>query len=103
MINIRSIRKLSNNDGITLKHGKKVCYKTGWQVATEGVEATTARGAINAVKVYGGDCGVWYSDGVYYIDRCHREATKARALEVGRACNQQSIFGWRRQNLVWCN
>ena len=38
MINIRSIRKLGNNDGLTLKMGKKVNYKSGWQVATEGIE-----------------------------------------------------------------
>lgn len=34
MINIRSMRKLQDNDGMTLKNGQKVCYKTGWQVAT---------------------------------------------------------------------
>ena len=50
MINIRTINKLQNNDGITLKNGQIITYKTGWQVATEGTEATTAREAINAVK-----------------------------------------------------
>ena len=40
MINIRSIKKLANNDGLTLKNGKPIAYKTGWQVATEGVEVT---------------------------------------------------------------
>lgn len=29
MINIRTIRKLSNNDGLTLKRGKIIVYKTG--------------------------------------------------------------------------
>ena len=38
MINIRSILKLRNNDGLTLKAGKPITYKSGWQVATEGVE-----------------------------------------------------------------
>ena len=36
MINIRTLRKLTNNDGLTLKQGKPIAYKTGWQVATEG-------------------------------------------------------------------
>ena len=102
MINIRSIVKLANNDGLTLKNGKPINYKSGWQVATEGVECKTAREAINAVKAYGGNCGIWFADGIYYVDKSHRENTKRRALEVGRACNQISIFGWARQNLAYC-
>lgn len=102
MINIRSIRKLVNNDGLTLKKGKKITYKTGYQVATEGVECHTAQEAIQAVKAYGGDCGVWYSDGIYYIDKSHRVSTKKEALEVGRACNQISVLRWRDMGLVYC-
>ena len=102
MINIRSIRKLANNDGLTLKKGKKITYKTGYQVATEGVECHTAREAMQAIKAYGGDCGVWYSDGIYYIDKSHRVNTKREALEVGRACNQISVLRWRGMGLVYC-
>jgi hypothetical protein len=102
MINIRSIKKLAENDGLTLKKGKKIQYKSGWQVATEGVETTDARQAINAVKAYGGDCGVWYSGGVYYIDKSKRVSTKREALEIGKACNQQSVLRWRDMGLVWC-
>lgn len=102
MINIRSILKLANNDGLTLKKGKKITYKTGYQVATEGVECHTAKEAIQAVKAYGGDCGIWYSDGIYYIDKSHRVSTKREALEVGRACNQISVLRWRDMGLVYC-
>lgn len=102
MINIRSILKLANNDGLTLKKGKKITYKTGYQVATEGVECHTAKEAIQAVKAYGGDCGVWYSDGIYYIDKSHRVSTKKEALEVGRKCNQISVLRWRDMGLVYC-
>lgn len=102
MINIRTINKLQNNDGITLKNGQIVTYKTGWQVATEGIEAATAREAINAVKAFGGNCGVWLADGIYYVDRSKRVNTKREALAIGRACNQISIFGWTRKNLAYC-
>jgi hypothetical protein len=81
MINIRSIVKLTNNDGLTLKAGKKVVYKTGWQVATHGVECKTARECINAVKAYDGNCGVWFADGIYYVDYSFRVDTKKKALE----------------------
>ena len=102
MINIRSIKKLADNDGLTLKNGKPITYKTGWQVATEGVECKTAREAINAVKAYNGNCGVWYSEGVYYIDKSHRVNTKREALEVGKAHNQISVLNWRTMGLAYC-
>ena len=101
MINIRTIRKLTNNDGLTLKKGKIITYKTGWQVATEGIETRDAREAINAVKIYKGDCGIWYSEGIYYIDKSKRVNTKREAMEIGRACNQISILCWRTMGLAY--
>lgn len=102
MINIRTIRKLANNDGITLKSGKVIEYRTGWQVAIYGVEVKTAREAIEAVKTYGGNCGVWFADGIYYVDKSFRVDTKKEALRIGREHNQISIFGWSRKNLAYC-
>ena len=102
MINIRTILKLKNNDGLTLKNGKAVTYKTGYQVATEGIETRSARTAIIQVKIYGGNCGIWFSDGIYYIDKSHRVNTKKDALEIGRKHNQISILGWRKMNLIYC-
>lgn len=102
MINIRSIKKLVNNDGLTLKNGKAITYKSGWQVATEGIECKTAEEAIKAVKAYKGDCGIWYADGIYYIDKSHRVNTKAEALKIGRACNQISILKWSNMSLAYC-
>lgn len=102
MVNIRTIRKLANNDGITLKGGKVIEYKTGWQVAIYGVEVKTAREAIEAVKAYGGNCGVWFADGIYYVDKSFRVDTKKEALRIGRENNQISIFGWSRKNLAYC-
>ena len=102
MINIVTIRNLKENEGLTLKNGKKIRYKTGYQVATEGLETTSAREAINAVKAYGGNCGVWFSNGVWFIDRSIRVNTKTEALKIGRDHNQISILGWRKMNLVYC-
>lgn len=102
MINIRSILKLVENDGMTLKNGNKITYKSGWQVATEGVECKTARDAMNAVKAYNGNCGVWYSEGIYYVDKSKRVSTKREAMEIGRACNQISILKWANMSLAYC-
>lgn len=102
MINIRTIKNLKENDGLTLKKGKKITYKTGWQVATEGVECKSAEEAIKAVRAYEGNCGVWYSEGIYYIDKSHRENTKREALKVGKEHQQISIYGWKGNCLAYC-
>lgn len=102
MINIRTLKKLTNNDGLTLKNGKIITYKSGWQVATEGKETTDIHEAIQMVRDYNGNCGVWFSDGIYYIDKSHRVNTKHEAIAVGRACNQISVLGWRKMNLAYC-
>ena len=102
MINIRSILKLAENDGMTLKKGNKITYKSGWQVATEGVECKTAREAINAVKAYGGNCGVWYSNNTWFVDKSKRVNTKKEALQIGREYNQISILKCSNLSLVYC-
>ena len=103
MINIRSIRKLTNNDGLTLKNGKPIAYKSGYQVADCGVECTTPEEAIKVIRhTYGGNCGVWFENGIYYIDHSFRVSTKAQALAIGRQYNQISVLKWATMSLVYC-
>lgn len=102
MITLKDLQALNNNDGLTLKRFNAINYKTGYQVATEGVECSTAEKALEAIASYNGTCGVWYSDGIYYIDRSHREGTLREALRIGREHNQQSILKWNNMSLVWC-
>ena len=102
MINIRTLKKLTNNDGLTLKAGKIITYKSGWQVATEGQETTDIREAMRMIRQYSGDCGVWYSEGIYYIDRSHRVSTKREAMQIGREHNQISVLCWRTMGLAYC-
>jgi hypothetical protein len=102
MINIRTIRHLQNNDGLTLKNGKQITYKSGWQVADIGMECKTVREAINAVKAYNGTCGIWYSDGIYYVDHSFRVNTKKEAMTIGRKHDQISILRWKDMALIYC-
>ena len=102
MINIRTLKNLKENDGLTLKAGKRITYKSGWQVATEGVETKDAREAMNAVKAYKGDCGIWYSEGIYYIDKSKRVNTKREAMTIGRECKQISVLKWANMSLAYC-
>lgn len=102
MINIRTLKKLTNNDGLTLKNGKVITYKSGWQVATEGLETADINEAIKMVRAYKGNCGVWYSEGIYYIDKSRRVNTKREAMQIGRECNQISILNWKTMGLAYC-
>lgn len=102
MINIRTIRKLQENDGLTLKAGRIITYKTGWQVADYGCELRTAEEAIICVRRMGGNCGIWYSEGIYYIDHSFRVKTKHEALAIGRRHAQISIWGWKAKKLAYC-
>lgn len=102
MINIRTLRKIENDGGLTLKNGKPIAYKTGWQVATEGIETSSMQEAMKAIKAYAGNCGIWFSNGIWYIDKSHRTNTKREALEIGRACHQISILNWRTMGLTYC-
>ena len=102
MINIRTLKKITNNGGLTLKNGKPITYKTGWQVATEGKETTDIREAMQMIKAYGGNCGIWFANGVWYIDLSHRVNTKREAIEIGRAHNQISVLNWRNMGLAYC-
>jgi hypothetical protein len=97
-INARSVRKLTDNQGLTLRNGKIVEYKTGWQVGLIGIECKTPEEVSELLhKGFGrkGNVGIWFSNGIYYVDISKRITTKQDALAVGRAMNQQSIYGWR--------
>jgi hypothetical protein len=102
MINIRTIRKLTNNDGLTLKGGKSITYKSGWQVADHGIEAHSPEEAMKAIREMGGNCGVWLEDGIYYVDHSFRVNTKHEAMEIGKAHNQISILCWSNMKLAYC-
>lgn len=102
MINVRTLRKLQNNDGLTLKAGKPIAYKSGYQVADYGYELTTAEAAIKVVRELQGNCGIWFSDGIYYIDHSFRISTKKEALAIGREYKQISILKWSNMSLIYC-
>lgn len=93
---------LKENDGATLKKYAAISYKTGWQVATSGVECATISVAMEAVKSYNGNCGIWFSAGIYYIDESKRVKTKREALTIGREHKQISVYGWQRSKLAYC-
>lgn len=102
MITMNALLALEENDGLTLKNGEAITYRSGWQVATEGVECVTPEDAMAAIKAYNGTCGIWYAGGIYYIDKSHRVNTKREAMEIGKACHQISVLNWKTMGLAYC-
>lgn len=107
-INVRTIRNIADNQGLTLRNGKIVKYKSGWQVGITGITCKTPE-EVSDLLHHGlgrkNNIGIWYSGGIYYIDISKRFQTKKVALEAGKIMNQQSIYGWRprkKGQLVWC-
>lgn len=107
-INVRTIRNLKDGEGLTLRNGKIIEYKTGWQVGITGIECHTPEEVSKLLhKGIGrkGNIGIWFSGGIYYVDISKRIATKKDALALGKLMNQQSIYSWRERKdgqLVWC-
>ena len=107
-INVRTVRSIKSNEGLTLRNGKIVEYKTGWQVGSTGIEVKTAEEVsriLHSEMGRKGNIGIWLSEGIYYIDISKRITTKQDAMKVGKIMNQQSIYGWRPRKagqLVWC-
>lgn len=99
---MKMLKALKNNDGLTLKKFTSVTYKTGYQVADYGIEAHTIEEAYQAIQQYEGNCGIWYSDGVYYVDHSFRIKTKKEALTIGKRYNQISILKWSDMSLIYC-
>lgn len=99
---LEMLKALKDNDGLTIKNGRSIQYKTGYQVADYGVERKTIKGAANAIARMNGNCGIWYSNGVYYIDHSFRVKTKREAMEIGRKHNQISVLKWSDMSLVYC-
>ena len=99
---ITDLLALANNDGATLRNGYSINYKSGYQVATDGVAYDNALAAYGAIVRYNGNCGIWLENGVYYIDNSHRVSTKREALKVGRECNQISVLKWSDMSLLYC-
>lgn len=95
------LKALKENDGLTLKEGKAITYKSGYQVADYGIERKTLKAAVRAIEKMGGNCGIWYSEGIYYIDHSFRVNTKKEALRIGKEHNQISVLKWANMSLVY--
>lgn len=99
---LEALKNLKEGDGFTLKRGKRINHKKGYQVADHGKETRDALEALGFINEMRGNCGLWYSEGIYYVDHSFRVKTEEEALAIGRANNQISVLKWEDKSLIYC-
>lgn len=108
------ISNIIANGGATLdRDGASVNFKNGYQVSRKDCYTLNAE-KVNDVKKAvekvlnrighesGLFCGVWVDSGLVYIDISERIKSRKKALNVGKARKQISIFSWSSGNCVYC-
>lgn len=108
------VSNIIENGGATLdRNGASVNFKSGYQVSKKDcytLNAEKLNDVKKAVKTVlkrishesGLFCGVWVDSGLVYIDISERIKSRKKALNVGKARNQISIFSWSSGDCVYC-
>lgn len=99
---IKDLQKVKNGKGATLKNYNSITYKTGYQVATSGVECSTLQEAWSAICKYSGYCGIWFDKGIYYIDKSKRIGTYKKAMDTAKKRIQHTILDWKNMVCIPC-
>lgn len=104
-INVRTLRNLKNGEGLTFRNGKIVVYATGWQVSVmDRFKCDTAEKAMECLRFlskFYRNTGIWFENGIYYVDCSERISTKKEAVRLGTEKAQISIYGWTKGVLVY--
>lgn len=100
----KTLLNIINNGGATLdKNGDSVNFKNGYQVSKKDyyiLKVSNIKKILQAVngllkQVKKGDfVGLWVDDGKIYIDISEHIKGIKKALRVGKARQQKSIFNW---------
>jgi hypothetical protein len=96
----KMVKNLKEDEGITFKNSEPIRYKSGYQVGIKGFERKTYKAVANLIKKYP-NVGIWLHDKIYYIDVTKRISTKKEAIKTGKEYKQQSIYDWKKNDLVW--
>lgn len=100
--------------GATLdKNGDAVSFRDGFQVSKKDcytINAESLNEIKKAVKTVlkrighesGLFCGVWVDSGLVHIDISERIKSRKKALKVGKARHQISVYNWRAGACVYC-
>lgn len=108
------VAEIVRQGGATLdRNGEAVNFRDGFQVSKKDCYLLKVKNvdkiaeAVGAVlKRIGHEsglfCGVWVDSGLVYIDISERIKSRKKALKVGKARHQISVYDWRAGNCVYC-
>jgi hypothetical protein len=92
-------KQIASNGGATIKRGKIVSYKKGFQVAVNSTEQKfeALSEAIEYLKALKLDSvGLWLDKGIWYMDtNTKRFTSKRKALKVAQQSQQLAIWDWK--------
>jgi len=99
--------EIKESNGATIKNGKIVNYKTGYQVAINSKEKTFKRlgNALRHIeKNELKSVGLWCDSGVWYLDtNTVRITTKKEALQKAQENKQIGIWDWSKFQTIYVN
>lgn len=98
---LEELENLENGDGATLSRFNRIAFEDGYEVATDGIETSNPLEAWAYILQNGGSCGVWFEDGIYYIDHSKHIEDYEEAVDLGRKCNQISILDWETMECIY--
>jgi len=104
------LKDIKLNNGATLnKQGENLSYANGYQVSEKDLEIMPAykltkkhlMEMLNKLPI-GANLGVWIDNGKAYIDQSVRVLGKKKALQLGKALNQISVWDWKAGYAIAC-
>ena len=108
-----NLAEILRNGGATLnENGETVNFSNGYQVSKKDCYKLKVKN-INAITkaIYnllkgikkGEFVGLWCESGYCYIDISEHEKSIKKALRLGKARKQISIFEWETAKCIYCN
>ena len=52
------------------------------------------------VEAFAGSCGIWYDDGLFYIETSYWIQNRESAVKIAKHYNQKSIYDWKNDSYI---
>lgn len=106
-VNVRTVRKLTENEKLTLKNGKKISYSSGWQVPLTAYMVRTPDEAMKLARLFLNDLQETNDNNRYSIEILrvtpgfqvsitYRVLTRHEAILKAGRYNYRTVYSWKR-------
>ncbi len=93
-----------NNSGATLENYMPAKYETGYQYSitpnNAGNMYTDAAAAAVRISELKGSCGIWFSNGYFYIETSYHAESLEQAMTEAKAADQLTIYDWKNDSYI---